>query len=162
MKPNFFPNQDIVWLIIPPSYLPFVYFFIQHSAGMVMTYDELHYLFIILILALKNCIACVSIQFFYNSLFHVLIDCRFFQSFTEMIYVLTWYFIFSFPRLMFCFTTLWNKYLTDVSMPVCYCQFIPKANDAKKPKKKNKGGKILLIQSSHATHPQVCPQTLRK
>ena len=64
MKPNFSPNQDIVCLIIPPSYLPFVYFFIQHSAGMVMTYDELHHLFIILILALKNSIACVSIQFF--------------------------------------------------------------------------------------------------
>ena len=46
-----------------------------------MTYDELHYLYIILILALKNSIA--------NSLFHVLIDCRFFQSSTEMIYVLT-------------------------------------------------------------------------
>ena len=59
---------------------------------MVMTYDELHYLFIILILALKNSIASVSIL--YNFLFHVLIDCRFFQSSTEMIYVLTWYFIF--------------------------------------------------------------------
>ena len=32
----------------------------------------------------------------------------------------------------------------------------------KKPKKKNKGGKILLIQSSHATDPQVFSTYFKK